>query len=193
MCSNYKNLNNMYIIILYRNFKIFNLKYLVLVHVYCYTQLHCMYLRFQAVLASDFNMGRFKFLKKLLLVHGHWCYSRLANMMLYFFYKNVVSNNNNVKLHLHVHVVAILNSTIALRSTEFTCTCFVVNFFYIIIPLIYVHVHTCTLCFFCVIHCTCRCMQCFCSGSNYSMGSLVLIQSTVSTYKYSTWSIPACP
>ena len=45
----------------------------------------------QAVMASDFAMARFKFLVKLLLVHGHWSYSRLGNMMYYFFYKNVVS------------------------------------------------------------------------------------------------------
>ena len=45
----------------------------------------------QAVMASDFAMGRFCFLEKLLLVHGHWSYSRLARMMLYFFYKNMVS------------------------------------------------------------------------------------------------------
>ena len=45
----------------------------------------------QAVMASDFAMGRFYFLEKLLLVHGHWSYSRLARMMLYFFYKNIVS------------------------------------------------------------------------------------------------------
>ena len=44
----------------------------------------------QAVIASDFAMGRFHFLEKLLLVHGHWCYSRLARLTLYFFYKNVV-------------------------------------------------------------------------------------------------------
>eukprot|EP00731_Ephydatia_muelleri_P030667 Em0022g181a len=43
----------------------------------------------QAVIASDFSMARFRFLERLLLVHGHWSYSRLANMMLYFFYKNV--------------------------------------------------------------------------------------------------------
>ena len=41
-------------------------------------------------MASDFAMARFNFLENLLLVHGHWCYSRLARMMLYFFYKNVV-------------------------------------------------------------------------------------------------------
>ena len=43
-------------------------------------------------MASDFAMGRFHFLEKLLLVHGHWAYSRLARMMLYFFYKNMVSD-----------------------------------------------------------------------------------------------------
>ena len=41
-------------------------------------------------MASDFAMARFKFLEKLLLVHGHWCHSRLARMIYYFFYKNVV-------------------------------------------------------------------------------------------------------
>ncbi|GAA6110536.1 probable phospholipid-transporting ATPase VD isoform X1 [Tachysurus ichikawai] len=45
----------------------------------------------QAVMSSDFAISRFKHLRKLLLVHGHWCYNRLANMILYFFYKNVVS------------------------------------------------------------------------------------------------------
>lgn len=45
----------------------------------------------QAVMASDFALPRFRYLQKLLLVHGHWCYSRLANMILYFFYKNAVS------------------------------------------------------------------------------------------------------
>ncbi|CAJ0963438.1 unnamed protein product [Ranitomeya imitator] len=45
----------------------------------------------QAVMSSDFAISHFKHLRKLLLVHGHWCYTRLANMILYFFYKNVVS------------------------------------------------------------------------------------------------------
>ncbi|XP_077572300.1 phospholipid-transporting ATPase VA [Stigmatopora nigra] len=44
----------------------------------------------QAVMASDFALPRFRHLRKLLLVHGHWCYSRLANMILYFFYKNAM-------------------------------------------------------------------------------------------------------
>uniref|UniRef100_A0A3Q2P9C5 Phospholipid-transporting ATPase n=1 Tax=Fundulus heteroclitus TaxID=8078 RepID=A0A3Q2P9C5_FUNHE len=47
----------------------------------------------QAVMASDFAISRFKHLTKLLLVHGHWCYTRLANMVIYFFYKNVAYVN----------------------------------------------------------------------------------------------------
>ncbi|XP_045416335.1 phospholipid-transporting ATPase VA [Lemur catta] len=44
----------------------------------------------QAVMASDFAVPRFRYLERLLIVHGHWCYSRLANMVLYFFYKNTM-------------------------------------------------------------------------------------------------------
>ncbi|KAG7509662.1 putative phospholipid-transporting ATPase VD [Solea senegalensis] len=47
----------------------------------------------QAVMSSDFAVSRFKHLSKLLLVHGHWCYFRLANMILYFIYKNVMYVN----------------------------------------------------------------------------------------------------
>ena len=44
----------------------------------------------QAVLAADFAIPRFNALGKLLLVHGHWNYARLANMIKYFFFKNYV-------------------------------------------------------------------------------------------------------
>ncbi|GAB2225542.1 hypothetical protein Droror1_Dr00006339 [Drosera rotundifolia] len=43
----------------------------------------------QAVMASDFSIAQFRFLEKLLLVHGHWCYKRIAQMICYFFYKNI--------------------------------------------------------------------------------------------------------
>jgi len=42
----------------------------------------------QAVMAADFAVSRFRFVERLLLVHGHWCYDRLARMVLHFFYKN---------------------------------------------------------------------------------------------------------
>lgn len=44
----------------------------------------------QAVMSSDFSMGQFRFLSKLLLVHGHWNYQRLSYMVLYNFYRNAV-------------------------------------------------------------------------------------------------------
>ncbi|CAI9097164.1 OLC1v1033527C5 [Oldenlandia corymbosa var. corymbosa] len=44
----------------------------------------------QAVMASDFAMGQFQFLKRLLLVHGHWNYHRMGYLILYNFYRNAV-------------------------------------------------------------------------------------------------------
>ncbi|XP_043702101.1 phospholipid-transporting ATPase 1-like [Telopea speciosissima] len=44
----------------------------------------------QAVMASDFAMGQFRFLKRLLLVHGHWNYQRVGCLVLYNFYRNAV-------------------------------------------------------------------------------------------------------
>ncbi|CAJ0602595.1 unnamed protein product [Cylicocyclus nassatus] len=42
----------------------------------------------QAVLASDYSIGQFRFLERLLLVHGRWSYIRMAKFLRYFFYKN---------------------------------------------------------------------------------------------------------
>ena len=44
----------------------------------------------QAVLASDVSIPQFRFLSRLLLVHGRWCYKRLATTINLFFYKNVI-------------------------------------------------------------------------------------------------------
>ncbi|XVE84951.1 hypothetical protein DITRI_Ditri17bG0052900 [Diplodiscus trichospermus] len=43
----------------------------------------------QAVMASDFAIAQFRFLKDLLLVHGRWSYLRLCKVVTYFFYKNL--------------------------------------------------------------------------------------------------------
>jgi len=43
-----------------------------------------------AVQSSDFAIGEFKFLRRLLLFHGRTNYVRIAEMILYFFYKNFV-------------------------------------------------------------------------------------------------------
>jgi phospholipid-transporting ATPase len=42
----------------------------------------------QAVQASDYAIGEFRFLWDLVLAHGHWNYIRQSEMILYFFYKN---------------------------------------------------------------------------------------------------------
>ncbi|XP_069982480.1 probable phospholipid-transporting ATPase IM isoform X3 [Penaeus vannamei] len=42
----------------------------------------------QAVLASDYSVAQFRFLERLLLVHGRWSYYRMCKFLRYFFYKN---------------------------------------------------------------------------------------------------------
>ncbi|KAI8146793.1 hypothetical protein BJV82DRAFT_509376 [Fennellomyces sp. T-0311] len=44
----------------------------------------------QAVMASDYAFAQFRFLRKLLLVHGRWSYIRTSEMIMGFFYKNIV-------------------------------------------------------------------------------------------------------
>lgn len=43
----------------------------------------------QAACASDYSIAQFKYLRKLLLVHGAWNYSRMCKLILYSFYKNI--------------------------------------------------------------------------------------------------------
>jgi len=45
----------------------------------------------QAVQASDFAFSQFRFLQKLLLVHGRWGYRRISVFICYYFYKNIVA------------------------------------------------------------------------------------------------------
>lgn len=41
----------------------------------------------QAAMSADYAFGQFRFLTKLLLVHGRWSYQRIADMHSNFFYK----------------------------------------------------------------------------------------------------------
>lgn len=43
----------------------------------------------QAVLASDYSIAQFRYLERLLLVHGRWSYYRMCKFLRYFFYKNI--------------------------------------------------------------------------------------------------------
>ncbi|KAL7420806.1 phospholipid transporting ATPase [Cryptotrichosporon argae] len=44
----------------------------------------------QAAMSADYAFGQFRFLTRLLFVHGRWSYVRVADMHANFFYKNVV-------------------------------------------------------------------------------------------------------
>ncbi|KAL7751308.1 aminophospholipid translocase [Sorochytrium milnesiophthora] len=43
----------------------------------------------QAARSADFAISQFRYLRKLLLVHGAWSYQRLSKLILYSFYKNI--------------------------------------------------------------------------------------------------------
>jgi len=43
----------------------------------------------QAACASDYSIAQFRYLQRLLLVHGAWNYARISKLILYSFYKNV--------------------------------------------------------------------------------------------------------
>ena len=43
-----------------------------------------------AVQASDYALPEFRMLWRLLFVHGRWNYIRISEMILYFFYKNML-------------------------------------------------------------------------------------------------------
>lgn len=44
----------------------------------------------QASMSADYAVGQFRYLQQLLLVHGRWCYKRVAIFHEVFFYKNVI-------------------------------------------------------------------------------------------------------
>lgn len=44
----------------------------------------------QAAMSSDYAVGQFRYLSRLLLTHGRWSYKRFSEMIPSFFYKNVI-------------------------------------------------------------------------------------------------------
>ncbi|KAJ3004607.1 hypothetical protein HKX48_001136 [Thoreauomyces humboldtii] len=43
----------------------------------------------QAARSADFAIAQFRFLRKLLLIHGSWAYARMSKLILYSYYKNI--------------------------------------------------------------------------------------------------------
>ena len=44
----------------------------------------------EAAMSADFSFSKFQYLERALLVHGNWFYLRIAVLVQYFFYKNLV-------------------------------------------------------------------------------------------------------
>ena len=51
-------------------------------------------------MASDFSIAQFRFLERLLIVHGHWCYKRIALMVYILVIFNSISA---VSWHFWLH------------------------------------------------------------------------------------------
>lgn len=58
----------------------------------------------QAVRNSDYAIARFKFLAKLLLVHGHFYYIRIATLVQYFFYKVRFISDYKLNIIHYIHL-----------------------------------------------------------------------------------------
>ena len=57
----------------------------------------------QAVMASDVSIGQFRFLNRLLLLHGGWSYRRISTLILYCFYKNITVALVRTHTHARMH------------------------------------------------------------------------------------------
>lgn len=71
----------------------------------------------QAVMSSDYAIGQFKFLTRLVLVHGRWSYRRLAETIANFFYKvsfcdDFVCTFTDISLELGLDVCLVVVSDI---------------------------------------------------------------------------------
>eukprot|EP00741_Cyanophora_paradoxa_P014287 tig00020780_g13779.t1 len=55
----------------------------------------------QAVRSSDYAIAQFRFLGRLLLVHGLWSYKRISALILYSFYKNFAFILNQLWFNIH--------------------------------------------------------------------------------------------
>ena len=54
----------------------------------------------QAVMSSDIAIAQFRFLERLLLVHGHWCYRRISSMVISFticYYNSIHINSSKLE------------------------------------------------------------------------------------------------
>lgn len=66
---------------------------------------------------SDYAIPKFKHLKKILLVHGHYYYIRIAELVQYFFYKVLAGR---LVWHAHVNLFTVIPSeTFSYKEPDF--------------------------------------------------------------------------
>lgn len=58
-------------------------------YLHCYIVNDCLV---QAAMSSDFNIAQFRFLERLLLLHGHWCYRRISMMVIAYFLEDFIND-----------------------------------------------------------------------------------------------------
>lgn len=63
----------------------------------------------QAAMAGDFAIGQFRFLERLLLVHGRWCYRRISLMVVPFPLLPFITNYRVPEL---VHCIAYIHEQV---------------------------------------------------------------------------------
>lgn len=73
----------------------------------------------QAARSADVAIGQFRYLKKLLLVHGAWSYQRISKVILYSFYKNITLYMTQFWVCLASRISACANGTSFLSKTPF--------------------------------------------------------------------------
>jgi len=66
----------------------------------------------QAVMSSDFAIGQFRFLVRLTLVHGRWCYRRMGETIANFFYKVCCVS----RVYNSMHMLTKLEHCVDIRS-----------------------------------------------------------------------------
>ncbi|XP_053612418.1 phospholipid-transporting ATPase IF-like isoform X2 [Plodia interpunctella] len=81
---------------------------------------------YQAARSADFAFTRFSMVKRMLLVLGHWYYQRLATLIHYFFYKNIVLGNIMFIFQIH----AVFSTQSIYNSMYLT----LYNFFFTTLP-----------------------------------------------------------
>jgi phospholipid-translocating ATPase len=62
-------------------------------------------------MSSDIAIAQFRYLERLLLVHGHWCYRRISSMVTILVFKNITLQNKLLRFSVTVEVKPMISSS----------------------------------------------------------------------------------